>query len=85
MTDVVAVFEQWTKDGKAFREGHRALDLAYGREAAARFDLYRPTDVARPPLVVFIHGGYWQAMSKDQNAQFAAGLVRAGRFCCRQS
>jgi arylformamidase len=78
VADVVAVFEQWTRDGVAFREGHRALDLGYGREAAARFDLYRPADVARPTLVVFIHGGYWQAISKDQNAQFAAGLVRSG-------
>src|SRR4029077_20253709 len=78
VADVLAVFEQWTRDGMAFRAGHRALDLAYGREAAARFDLYRPADVARPPLAVFIHGGYWQAISKDQNAQFAAGLVRSG-------
>lgn len=78
VADVLAVFEQWTRDGMAFRAGHRALDLAYGREAAARFDLYRPTDVARPPLVVFIHGGYWQAITKEQNAQFAAGLVRSG-------
>ena len=76
--DIGAVFEQWTKDGNAFRQNHRGLDLAYGRDAAARFDLYRPAGIVRPPLVVFIHGGYWQAISKDQNAQFAAGLVRSG-------
>jgi arylformamidase len=76
--DVGAVFEQWTRDGGAFRQTHRGLDLAYGREAAARFDLYRPAEIGRPPLCVFIHGGYWQAISKDQNAQFAAGLVHAG-------
>jgi len=78
VADVLAVFEQWSKDGLAFRAGHRALDLAYGREAAARFDLYRPDSVARPPLFVYIHGGYWQAITKEQNAQFAAGLVRSG-------
>ena len=72
------MFEQWTRDGTAFREGHRGLDLAYGREAAARFDLYRPAEIARPPLFVYIHGGYWQAITKEQNAQFAAGLVRSG-------
>jgi arylformamidase len=76
--DAMAVFEQWTRDGTAFRAGHRGLDLAYGREAAARFDLYRPADMTRPPLFVFIHGGYWQAITKEQNAQFAAGLVRSG-------
>src|SRR5207237_272591 len=73
-----AVFEQWTRDGAAFRESHRGLDLTYGREAAARFDLYRPADTTRPPLFVFIHGGYWQAITKEQNAQFAAGLVHSG-------
>ncbi len=76
--DVGALFERWTIDGAAFRQNHRGLDLAYGRDAAARFDLYRPAETSRPPLVVFIHGGYWQAISKDQNAQFAAGLVRSG-------
>jgi arylformamidase len=76
--DVGAVFEQWTRDGSAFRQNHRGLDLAYGHETAARLDLYRPAEITRPPLCVFIHGGYWQAISKDQNAQFAAGLVRSG-------
>jgi arylformamidase len=78
VVDVAAVFEQWTKDGLAFREGHRALDLAYGREAAARFDLYRPADVARPPLVVFIHGGYWQALDGTFFSHLAAGLNAHG-------
>jgi arylformamidase len=76
--DVGAVFAQWTRDGNAFRQNHGGLDLAYGLEAAARFDLYRPAENAQPPLFVFIHGGYWQAITKDQNAQFAAGLLRAG-------
>ena len=76
--DVIAVFEQWTRDGTAFRRDHHGLDLAYGREAAARLDLYRPAGGARQPLWVYIHGGYWQAITKEQNAQFAAGLVRSG-------
>jgi len=76
--DVIAVFEQWTRDGAAFRQGHGGLDLAYGREAAAHLDLYRPAGGARQPLCVYIHGGYWQAITKEQNAQFAAGLVRSG-------
>jgi len=78
VADIGAVFEQWTRDGNTFRQNHRGLDLRYGRDDAARFDLYRPAEIARPPLAVFIHGGYWQAISKDQNAQFAAGLVRSG-------
>lgn len=31
---------------------------------ALQLDLYRPTGVKNPPLVVFIHGGSWRAMSR---------------------
>jgi arylformamidase len=76
--DMGAVFARWTTDGAIFRARHDALDLCYGPEPAARLDIYRPAGTGKPPLFVYIHGGYWQAASKEQNAQFAAGLVRAG-------
>jgi acetyl esterase/lipase len=34
-----------------------------GQELA--FDLYMPADVAKPPLLVFIHGGAWRFGSRD--------------------
>ena len=76
--DMGAVFAQWTRDGDAARASHQALDIAYGPHRDETLDLYRPEGVARPPVWVFIHGGYWQASSKDQHAQFCAGMVRAG-------
>ena len=76
--DMGAVFAQWSRDGAAFCAQHQGLDLAYGREAAARLDLYRPEGIAKPPLWVFIHGGYWQSVAKEQNAQFTAGMLRSG-------
>jgi arylformamidase len=50
------------------------LDLRYGARAAQRLDLFIPPHDAAsklPPLLVFIHGGYWQELSKRESA-FAA-------------
>ena len=76
--DMNAVFAQWTRDGAAARAKHAGLDLVYGPERAQLLDLYRPEGVDRPPVWVFIHGGYWQASSKDQHAQFCTGMLKAG-------
>lgn len=76
--DMGAVFAQWTRDGDAARAQHRALDIAYGPHRDETLDLYRPEGLARPSVWVFIHGGYWQASTKDQHAQFCSGMLRAG-------
>jgi arylformamidase len=77
--DMGAVFAAWTRDGERFRRRHQALDLAYGPNASQTLDLYRPAATGAPPPVwVWIHGGYWQATTKAQNAHLAAGMLRAG-------
>ena len=38
-------------------------DLAYGKGPRDTLDLYRPKS-SRPPVVIFIHGGYWQQLDK---------------------
>ena len=78
VADMGALFAQWSKDGAAFRAGYSTVDIAYGSGAFETFDFFRPTGIARPPLWVFIHGGYWQASDKFQHAQFAAGMLAAG-------
>ena len=67
-----------TPDGGVYRKTHRGLDIAYGACAYETLDYYHPADARRPPLWVFIHGGYWQAADKDQHAQFTAGMVHSG-------
>lgn len=42
---------------------------------ALALDLHLPTDVANPPLVVYVHGGAWRAGSKAEYPEF---LVAAG-------
>ena len=76
--DMGAVFARWTRDGAVFRQDHTALDLAYGRSPTETLDLYRPQRPGRLPVWAFIHGGYWQASTKEQHAQFATGMLQAG-------
>lgn len=76
--DMGAVFAKWTAEGAAARARFPGLDIAYGPARDQILDLYRPQGAARPPVWAFIHGGYWQASSKDQHAQFCQGMVAAG-------
>lgn len=77
--DMGAVFTKWTSEGEAARARFSGgLDIAYGAGRDQTLDLYRLPGVQRAPVWVFIHGGYWQASTKDQHAQFCEGMVEAG-------
>jgi arylformamidase len=75
--DMREVFGQWNADGAQFRAGQGGLDIAYGPQRDATFDFY-PAARRDAPLWVFLHGGYWQACSKDQHGQFAQGMLAHG-------
>jgi arylformamidase len=65
---------RWNKASADYRDRAVAeLDLAYGPGARHRYDLFRgaETSAARPPLVVYIHGGYWQRGDKSMYAFIA--------------
>jgi len=71
-------FERYAASSAAFRARWPGrLDLAYGASARQAIDLFLP-QVASPPLFVFIHGGYWQALDRKDFSFVAAPLVRAG-------
>jgi arylformamidase len=55
-----------------------SYDIAYGEQARQRLDLFLPSAPAKPPLVVFIHGGYWQELSKNESHFAAIDAVQAG-------
>ena len=76
--DMLSEFRKWTREGAPARAGFGGLDIRYGPKRENIFDLYRPPGASRPPLWCFIHGGYWQAASKDQHAQFCKGMLDAG-------
>ncbi len=53
------------------------LDLVYGNLPRQKFDLFSDGD-PNAPLLVFIHGGYWQRNSKDMFSAMAEGPLGAG-------
>ena len=64
LTLISATISAAAQDNAEFR---KVADIPYavvdGHEL--EFDLYLPTNVSRPPLLLWVHGGAWQAGSKD--------------------
>lgn len=59
--------------------GVEVRELRYGDRATQTIDLVSPGTAERPaPLVVFIHGGYWQELSKTDSFFAAADCVTHG-------
>jgi len=50
-------------------------DQRYGPGAEETLDLFLPAERGSAPLHVFIHGGYWQLLSKDESC-FAAPMFQ---------
>ena len=55
---------------------------AYGAKPAERLDLclpaWRSDALAKPGLLVFIHGGYWQELSAQESLFAASGCIERG-------
>ena len=63
----VAFMEAWRREGMAVRLGPEWFpDRQYGPTPAERIDLLVPrlADNQRAPILLYIHGGYWQALDK---------------------
>lgn len=76
--DFRTVCGEWGAKSAAYAKNHRGLELRYGSGRFETLDLFYPEDIANPPVFVFFHGGYWQAMDKNLHAHFADGMLRAG-------
>lgn len=75
-----AIIENWTRDGAAFRQAAvMETDVAYGPRPRNRMDLFYPDESRHVErLVVFVHGGYWQALDKSFFSHLAAGPLAHG-------
>ena len=68
----------WARRSEPFRHAPSArLDLRYDAGPRHRLDVF-PVDAPGAPMLVHIHGGYWQMFDKDPYAFLAEGLSRAG-------
>ena len=71
-----SIIAGWAKDAAAYRERHAPRSIPYGPGARNRIDLF-PGD-HHGPIVVFIHGGYWQALDGSFFSHLAGGLNAHG-------
>jgi arylformamidase len=72
--EIMAAFEERSAAMRAAHPEH--LDLAYGPRPRNRIDLLSAGEGA--PILVFIHGGYWQMRSKETFTFAASGPLAHG-------
>lgn len=78
VADSGACLEGWESRSARFRqERGGALDVGYGPRDRNRIDVFR-CGAERAPLLVFIHGGYWQRGSKEAFACLVEGPLALG-------
>ena len=75
------IVAQWEKDGAAYRDamvkqGRAELDVRYGSTNRQIVDLFHADKDA--PWAIFIHGGYWRALSPKEHSHLARGLTERG-------
>jgi arylformamidase len=71
-----ALIAGWARDAKAWREQQRFHTVSYGPGARHTIDVFPSR--GEGDLVVFIHGGYWQALDGSFFSHLAAGLNAHG-------
>ncbi len=73
-----AILARWAADAAAFRQAHAVEEnLAYGSDPKQTLD-YFPAGGPGRPLLIFIHGGYWQALDKSDSSHLAAPYLARG-------
>ena len=81
--DYAAYLQRYrAESAEAFRTLRVERDLRYAAAPGALIDYFPALATAhRPGLFVYIHGGYWQELSKEQSA-FVAPAWHAAGFAC---
>ena len=71
-------FDQWDIRSKDTRDSYPCdLDIPYGSAPLECLDIF-PSGLQNSPVMVFIHGGYWQGSDKSQFSYLAQGFIPAG-------
>jgi arylformamidase len=74
--DSAALLAGWARDAAAYRESHPPRKIVYGAGTRQVIDVFEGRD--NGPVVVFIHGGYWQALDGSSSSHVARGLNAHG-------
>ena len=78
VADSAARIADWTQRSAVLRSQHLGeLDIPYGPGSRQRFDMFRCGQPVAP-MLVFIHGGWWQRNSKEVFSCMAVGPMARG-------
>jgi arylformamidase len=70
-----AIIAGWARDAASYRETKPPRLIAYGGGERQTLDFF---EAGAGPAVMFIHGGYWQALDKSFFSHMARGLNERG-------
>ena len=82
--DIEPFISWYTTESQRVRDNYEErliTNLAYGANPEEQLDLFLPATPANSgnlPLLVFVHGGYWKALSKDDHSFLASAWTAAG-------
>jgi arylformamidase len=76
VADNADIMAGWARDAAAYRSIHPPVTVAYGTGERETIDLFDAGQGG--PLVMFIHGGYWQALDGSSSSHLARGLNAHG-------
>jgi len=66
---------RWARESEAYRQiaaGRSELDVPYGPGPRHRFDAFHPSSITgNAPILVYIHGGYWQRGDRKEHSRIA--------------
>jgi arylformamidase len=78
LVDAAAPLRHYQQQARKARETLRCvLDVPYGPTLAETLDIF-PAANPNAPVFVFLHGGYWRALSSKDFSGVALGLQRRG-------
>lgn len=76
--DIMVFIEQYIDKSAKSREilkDNMDLNIKYGAEQRSHMDIFKPDGDGPFAVHVFIHGGYWQQLSKDESAFAAPNFI----------
>jgi len=77
--DFPAYMRQYAERAHTARRNHPAiLGLPYGPGVAEKLDIFPAAGAPLAPVFIFIHGGYWRALSKEDMHGVVPALTQAG-------
>jgi arylformamidase len=81
--DINVYIQQYVEQSRKAKNNAIALeklhsDQYYGEGKTQRLDIYLPIDKPKQRLMVYIHGGYWQELSKEESCFAATNFQQQG-------